>query len=266
MARRSFRDRFLTPPVARAMMSPLGMVLFGAAAAGSILVGLPIAAALGVGAVAWAGRVGAAVPRNPKRDRVEPFVLADPWRKYVVNAKASKQRFDAVVGDMADGPLKGRLRELAARLDEGIDESWAIAKRGNQLTDALRHLDTSQAASELSALMAQIDSRPSGMARPTASEARTIEALESQVDAALRLQAAADDARDRLRLLDARFDELVARAVEVSVGSGDSSVLGNDVDALVTELESLRMALDETNQAEVGGMLPAPEPRSMPSP
>jgi len=34
MARPSFRDRFLTPPVARAILSPLGIVLFGAAAAG----------------------------------------------------------------------------------------------------------------------------------------------------------------------------------------------------------------------------------------
>ena len=52
------------------------------------------------------------------------------------------------------------------------------------------------------------------------------------------LSALADRSRDRLRLLDARFDELVARTVEVSVGSGDTDVLGDDVDGLVTELES----------------------------
>ena len=54
--------------------------------------------------------------------------------------------------------------------------------------------------------------------------------------------------RDRLRLLDARFDELLARTVEVSVGSGDSEVLGHDVDELVTELESLRVAMEETDK------------------
>ena len=259
MPRRSFRDRFLTPPVARAMMSPLGMVLFGAAAAGSILVGLPIVAALGVGAVAWAGRVGAAVPRNPRRDRVEPFVLAEPWRKYVVNAQESKQRFDRVVADMSAGPLRDRLTQLAGRLADGIDESWRIAKRGNDISNALARLDTVQAQTALAELRAQIATRPTGIAQPTASEARTMQALDAQVQSAMRLQATADDARDRLRLLDARFDELVARAVEVSVGSGDSTVLGDDVDALVSELESLRIALDETNQAEAGGM-------SMPSP
>ena len=80
MARRSFRDRFLTPKVAEAMMSPLGIVLFGAAAAGAILIGAPIVAAAGIGAVAWGGRVLAAVPRDPSRgDRIEPSTHKDPW-------------------------------------------------------------------------------------------------------------------------------------------------------------------------------------------
>ena len=62
--------------------------------------------------------------------------------------------------------------------------------------------------------------------------------------------------RNRLRLLDARFDELVARAVEVSVGSADSGVLGNDVNDLVNELEGLRLAIDDTQRAERGDVSP----------
>jgi len=65
MPRRSFRDRFLTPQVAQAIMSPLGIVLFGVGAAGAILVGAPLAAAAGVGVLAWGGRVLAAVPGDP---------------------------------------------------------------------------------------------------------------------------------------------------------------------------------------------------------
>lgn len=269
MSKRSLRERLLTPPVARAIMSPLGIVLFGVAAAGSILIGLPFVASLGVGAVAWAGRVAAAVPRNPRRDRVEPFVLADPWRAYVVGAQESKARFDRVVDDMSAGPLRERLAGLAVRLDDGIDESWQIAKRGNDITTALARLDTVRAEAELAQLRAAVHSRP-GQPAPTVAEARTIEALAAQVDSARRLEAIAVDARDRLRLLDARFDELVARAVEVSVGAGDSTLLGHDVDDLVSELESLRVALDETRQAEqshpLAPPLPAPTQRPTPSP
>ena len=110
---------------------PLGMLLFGGAAAASILAGLPLVAGLGVGVAAWAARVGVAIPRNPHRDEIAPSALADPWRGYVKNAQESKARFDRVVNDMDVGPLRSRLGELATRLDEGITESWQIAKRGN---------------------------------------------------------------------------------------------------------------------------------------
>ena len=258
MSKRSLRDRFLTPPVARAIMSPLGMVAFGAVPAGSILVRLPVVAALGVGAVAWAGNVARSVPRNPKSDRVEPFVLADPWRSYVVGAKESKARFDRVVADMSAGPLRDRLADLAARLDDGIAESWQIAKRGNEIANALTLLDTVRAETELAELRASITARPQAQQTPTSSESRTMEALVAQVDSALsaaghrgRRPRSPATARRPLRRTGR------SRAVEVSVGAGDSTLLGDDVDGLVTELESLRVALDETNR-------PRPRPSERP--
>lgn len=261
MARRSFRDRFLTPPVAEAIMSPLGIVLFGVGAAGAILVGAPLAVAAGVGALAWGGRVLAAVPRDPNRPRVQPSTLAEPWRSYVAGAQDAKSRFDSVVRDMSGGPLQDRLATLAARLEDGIEESWRIARRGNDISQALARLDTDEPRAELAALHQSLGSRP---ASPAA--AQTIRSLEAQIAAAERLQATADDARDRLRLLDARFDELVARAVEVSLGAGDSDVLGNDVDGLVTELEALRAALEETSAADGVTGRSIPDVRSLPPP
>jgi hypothetical protein len=89
-----------------------------------------------------------------------------------------------------------------------------------------------------------------------------VQALQAQLASANRLATLADSSRDRLRLLDARFDELVARTVEVSVGSGDTDVLGHDVDGLVTELETLRIAMEETSRASSGDLasLPLPDP------
>ncbi len=75
-----------------------------------------------------------------------------------------------------------------------------------------------------------------------------------------RMRAVSGDARDRLRLLDARLDELVARAVEVSVGSADSGTLSGDVDEIVNDLEALRQALEETDRAADGSSVPMPDP------
>jgi hypothetical protein len=249
MAKRSFRDRFFTRRTAESIMSPLGIVLFGAASAASIVAGLPLAAAFGVGALAWGGRVVAGMPRDAAGGRVEPATLSEPWRGYVASAQDAKRRFDRVVASVVAGPLRTRLEQLSARLDEGIDESWRIARRGHEVAAAVAQIDTTSARTELAELQAA-DRSPS--------TDRTMASLEAQLASAQRLQTLAERSRDRLRLLDARFDELVARAVEVSVGAGDTDLLGDDVDGLVSELEALRIALEETEQAAGPGTMQLP--------
>jgi hypothetical protein len=68
-----------------------------------------------------------------------------------------------------------------------------------------------------------------------------------------------------LRVLDARLDETVARTIELTArAGGDTSLvtgLGHDVDDLVTELEALRLALDDADAASRSG---AASPRSHP--
>ena len=62
--------------------------------------------------------------------------------------------------------------------------------------------------------------------------------------------AVAQDAQDRLRLLDARLDEAVARAVELAIQAedvGELGGLGGDVEELVSEMESLRVGLEEVS-------------------
>jgi len=241
MPKLSFRDRFFTKRTAEAMMSPLGIVLFGAGAAVSLAVGLPVVAAAGVGAAAWAGRTLVGMPRSPVGAKVEPAALSEPWRSYVTSAQDATRRFQRVVASIAPGPTRTRLEQLSARLDDGIDESWRIARRGHEVVEAVGQIDTAAAERELAELRAT-----SAGEAPSAAHAGTIAALQAQLASAERLQALAQNSHDRLRLLDARYDELVARAVEVSVGGGDSELLGDDVDELVTELESLRIALEET--------------------
>ena len=69
MARRSFRDRFFTPKVAQAIMSPGGILLAGAGAAVAIIAGAPLVVAAGCRR-AGVGRAGA------RRRRDEPRLTA----------------------------------------------------------------------------------------------------------------------------------------------------------------------------------------------
>src|SRR5439155_18578908 len=117
-----------TPPTtAEPPGSPPAIVLAGPRAAGGIVAGLPFLAAAGVGAAAWAARVAFGLPRRKKVDRIDPFRLSEPWRLFVKDALAAQTRFDRTVDRMMPGPLQDRLRDVAARVGDGVRECWGIA-------------------------------------------------------------------------------------------------------------------------------------------
>lgn len=247
MARRSFRDRFFTPPVANAITSPLGIVLAGAGAAAGILLGGGPIVAVGLGAAAWAGRVAAAVPRDPRPDRIDPFTLGEPWRRAVQDAVQAQARFSEAVAEARRGPLRDRMAEIAGRIDHGVEEAWRVARQGQALVEARRRIDTADASHEL----AELESQASEPWAAGSALSKTVEALRAQLASAERLDRTIADARDRLRLTNARLDEAVARAAELSVAAHDVEQLaglGDDVDALVTDLEALRLGLEEVQR------------------
>ena len=65
-----------------------------------------------------------------------------------------------------------------------------------------------------------------------------------------RVETAAFEARDRLRVLNAQLDEAVASVVEMSLrpaSAGSAGAVRGQVNGIVDELEALRLALDETD-------------------
>lgn len=254
MARRSFRDRLLAPAVARAVTSPSGLLLAGAAASAGILAGLPVMGWAVLGALAWVGRVAVAVPRDGRRETIDPLSLPEPWNRYVRDALQCHRRFEETVRAVPAGPLRDRLHDISTRLRDAVDECWRVARQGTALADARATLDTARTKRELAELERQLAGTTPD---PDSTAGGTLVALRAQVASADRLETTITATRDRLRLLDARMDEAVARAVELSV-AGDASevgVLGHDVDGIVGEMEALRQGLEE---ADGPPGLPAP--------
>jgi hypothetical protein len=237
LPRASFRDRFFTRETAEAIVAPSSIVTAGAGTAvGVLLLGVsPLAAVLG--AVAYGGWVLTRMPRNPRTADVliDPQRLHDPWRDHVREALQAEQRFDAAVESTPEGPLRDRLAEMGARVSEAVNESWRIANHGQQLELALGRFDP----------IDQLERRLAD----AGGDQRVATSVRRQIDAYRRIEATAIDARERLRLLDARLDETVASAVEVSLRVGDPVEVGaldGDVESLVTEMEALRRGLEET--------------------
>jgi hypothetical protein len=252
MAPSRFRDRFYTRPVARALTSPLGIVLAGAGAAIGIAIGLPIVAAVGIGAAAWAARVAAAIPKGFDADGIDPFDLADPWRTFVWQAKRSRRQFTDAVRTAKEGPLRERLGEIGDRITTGVEECWRVARSGQALTEARARIDVAAITKQLSELTYGAGGA-GGQATPDPASAlgQTIEALQSQLATAKRLDEVIADTHDRLRLLDARLGEAVTRAIELAARvheADDLTGLSADVESVVGEMEALRVALTETDE------------------
>ncbi|HEX6424170.1 MAG TPA: hypothetical protein VFZ79_11865 [Acidimicrobiales bacterium] len=269
MAALSFRDRLFSRRAARAITSPVGVVGGAAVGAGAVIAGgLPVWAGIVVGAGLWGVNALRLLPRGPRRERIDPFALHDPWRRFVQDALQARSRFAEAVHRAPHGPLRDRLGEIAARMQTGVDECWLVAKQGQALVRARRGIDLADVDRQLARLRPEGGTGAGGETgdgaggaapgeAPGPPSTAVVRSLEAQRATAERLDAVIARAESELRLLDARLDEAVARTLELTAhaatSAGSLSGLGTDVDHLVSEMESLRQALDETSVAAAGG-------------
>ena len=196
-------------------------------------------AALVAIALVAVGAVAALVRRRgPKvaSITIDPFTLSEPWRRHVSAAQSAQRRYGEIVSATPAGPLKSNMQSITRQVQRGVEECWLIAKRGDELDSALNKLDATS-------LQIRLDSTTDDDTRSS---------LQAQLDSALRIRTTRDDADKRLRLLNTRLGELLAQAAEVSVGADTTTDLGSAVDDVVTQLESLRLAVEDINNPGTG--------------
>lgn len=260
MASLSFRDRFFSPPVARALTSPSGILSLGAGAAVGIVATAPVSvplAAVGAvvgGLVGLGARVALALPRVESTASIDPFAVNEPWRHAVIDAIKARTRFTQAVKTFRDGPLKASVEAVDSRLDDAVNECWRVARQGQLVADARTNINDREVAWELSQAQAAV-----GQAGPTDTRTRRIQSLESQLQTAARMDALIASTKEQLDLLNARLDEAVTRAIELSVSNqaGEVGALGSDVDRIVDDLQSLRLAIEDVEGSAGGTAAPA---------
>lgn len=232
-------EHWKSQKAADAVMAPSAIVAGGVGAAAAVLGGLPLLAIIGIGALLYGIRVAMLLPRKQRGSRIDPMTIADPWRAFVREALDAQRRYRNAVASATEGPMRDRLIEIGERIDAGVDECWRIARRGDQLNEAIANLDVPQARADLDAAkQASRDDKNDP----------TVQSLQAQVDSAERIIEVSNDAQEKLKLLDARLDEAVARAVELSIQAddvGELGGLGGQVEDVVSDMETLRVSLEE---------------------
>ncbi len=157
-----------------------------------------------------------------------------------VAAYEAGQRWRGVVADMAPGPLAGRLAELGARVDAGVAEVLAAARRVGEVERVVDGLDPAGASAALKAARRRA---------AAGQEPPELAALEARFASVQRMLNAAADAEARLPVLEARLLAVVAKGAEVALTADDGGVgtLDADLESVVGELGALRQALATLN-------------------
>jgi hypothetical protein len=249
----SFRDRFFSPPVGRALTSPSGILALGAGAAVGVLATIgtgglaPLLGGIAGAVVGYGGRVALAIPKKGTGPHIDPFGVNEPWRHAVKDAVRARTRFNDALSTFRSGPLRDTLHTLEDQLDRAVEEVWEVAKQGQLIADARKRIDDREIRWELQQAAAQI---PAG-GEATSTQARTIGSLNAQLESAARMDGLMASTYDELSLLNARLDETVTQAIELSVTNrtGGLAPVGSEVDAIVDQLSSLRRAMGDVSGA-----------------
>ena len=122
------------------------------------------------------------------------------------------------------------LSTIEGRIEDGVAEAWRVACSGDAIVTARERIDVEGARHDL----AEVEGSSGSDAMD-----RTAQSLRAQLSSARRMEQTITEARDRLRLTNARLDEAVARAIELSVAGhtvDDVQGLGDDVEAIAHEM------------------------------
>ena len=180
----------------------------------------------------------AGLTRRSHDPSIDPFAVGEPWRRLVQSAVRSQSHYRELVRETRPGPMRDALGDIGAEVDAAVSECWRIARRGDELGQALDGMGVARARQQLAALTDESDPSVAGQA----------DALRSRIASYDRVAASTAEAERQLRLLVARLEETATRGTELSLSTGadpNLAALNSDVTHVVEELEALRLAFDE---------------------
>ena len=226
--------------------------------------------ALGVGAAVFGAKVVAGAFATPhdkpkkRRDRRLPVVARTDEAAWLYRAERAQETFEDIARSAGDGPIADQVRTFGAQADESLASLQRLAGQASAVRLALARLDLRRLHYERDRLLAA--QRSSDDPRLRAERARSLAAVDSQLQAYSRLSAALTTLIARLEAGALGIEGLVARLAEVVALTETSAITFSgvtQVDELAAELEGLRAGLveaEDVSSRAIAGLAPLPEP------
>jgi hypothetical protein len=186
-----------------------------------------------------------------RRRQPSPTALVDAlpprWRAPVAGAADARDRFAAVAGRTAAGPLRDRLDAMAAQLDAGVQHALATARRAHETETAVAALDVGDVGARLKRARRHWSELPEGSPERRHA-AEEVALLAEQFSTLNRVHNRLDETAAELVRLELRLETAVARAVELTL-SPNAAPVDPGIDAVVADLAALQAALDDLGPA-----------------
>jgi hypothetical protein len=264
------------PSVVKAAVSPTAV----AVTAAGVVIGLlaqSIVLAIVLGAVAWAGRMIAAIIMSSRRRRaampkpavLDPYSVPEPWRQLVRQAGDAQDRFDKTVADWPAGPIRDRLLFVQPRLWDDVGQVGMIATRGAALSGWSGGVQSSgrPTAEQLADQLRRTEDERRRLGPDSQGRAAALERTEEAIAAQIRAVHSAADAEarvlDRLRTIVARLDQTVTSLLLLGVegGATQAQALESSLDEIRGEITSLTEGLAETTAVSGDALAAIPPAR-----
>jgi hypothetical protein len=232
------------------LTEPWGLLLGATAAGTAWAVGLPAAAAAGVGAVVWATKAAtAALDRRRPRltgQRLLPVDARAPEGFWLQRSDRAAASFAELAGSMTSGPLAERVAMMEPQVADTAQALHRLAGQATAAGRALARIDDQALAAETARLQA---ARAGASGDIAVQLDRSLASIRAQQEIHQRLVAVRNGIMARLESGTLGLESLVTQVVELSAMavSGPEGEVGG-VDQLGDELEGIRQGLAETEE------------------
>jgi hypothetical protein len=231
--------------------------LAGPAVVAGVAVG---AAVFGVKVVTGAFTDRGQARRQRRRERRLPVLSRTDEAAWLARAGQAQRVFADIAGSAPEGPVAERVRAFGAETDDSLASLERLAGQASAVRVALGRIDPRRLVAERERLAAE----PSADPAVAGERARSVAAVQSQLDAYQRLMLALTTILARLESGALGLEGLVARLAEVvalTETSGTASDGLSQVDDLAAELDGLRAGLVEAegvSSRAIQGLAPLP--------
>jgi hypothetical protein len=173
--------------------------------------------------------------------------LAPRWQAPIRSAMASRDRYTAMLGQVAPGPTRERLEEFRPTLDRAVQRIADAVWRAINAKELAAGLDVRRATDELKAARRDLEVVRQAGGDVAAAEAK-VQTLAERHRAVNRAANLAEDAGEQIDDLGVRLDTAVAHATMVALRAGHDDGVGQldrELEDVVQGLGALDAALEE---------------------